>query len=282
MLEIDLDPNLVGGLSWHGVFTALGVAIAVVVVARLAPSMKVDPSIVYSTATWAVPGGIVGARIVHVIDNWGFFTDNPEEIFFIWRGGVGLFGAILGGTITGVVYAWTRGYPVAKLADLTAPALLIAQAVGRVGDVINGEHFSNTTDLPWAWVHTHPDWPGLNHPTPEFPGGLPAIPDEAAGIGYQPSVGYEMVMDVVLLFLIWRLLGRVAPDGIVMLIYLSLYSLGRFAIQFSRDDPERLGALQQGHVISLIVIGVCVLLIAYLSYRRRSYAPAEAAELSGK
>ncbi|MFQ5933422.1 MAG: prolipoprotein diacylglyceryl transferase [Dehalococcoidia bacterium] len=276
MLEIDLDPDLVGSLAWHGVFTAMAVAIAVVVVARLAPRLKVDPAAVYSTATWAVPGGIIGARIVHVIDTWDFYSKEPVEIFYFWQGGVALFGAILGGTITGVAYAMARGYPVAKLADLTAPALLIAQAVGRVGDIINGEHFSNTTGLPWAWVYTHPKWPGL--PTGRAP--IP-VNETGAEIGYQPSVAYEMVMDVALLFIIWRLLGRVRPDGMPMLIYLTLYSLGRFAIQFTRDDPERLGALQQGHVISLIVIAIAVVWMAYLQYRRRSYRPTEAASPVG-
>ena len=258
MLEIDLDPNLFGGLAWHGVFTALAAAVAVVVAARLAPKLDVDPSTVYSTVSWAVPGGIIGARLVHVIDNWDFYGDSPLDIIYFWEGGVALFGAILGGAFTGVVYALLRGYPMAKLADLAAPALLIAQAVGRVGDVINGEHFSNPTDLPWSWVHTHSEWPGS-------PGRIP-IPDQG---GYHPSVGYEMVMDAVLLFLVWRLVGRVAPNGMVMLIYLVLYSLGRFAIQFTREDPERAGSLQQAHVIALITIGVAVLWIALLQSRRR-------------
>ena len=270
MIDIGLDPKVIGGLSWHGIFTALAVATAVVVVARLAKQMRVDPNMVYSTAMWAVPGGIVGARIVHVIDNWDFYSDNPEKVFFIWQGGVALFGAILGGTFVGVGYAWAKGYPVAKLADMTAPALLIAQAVGRFGDIVNGEHFSKTTDLPWAWVHMHPDWPGIRT-------GRLAIPldETGAAIGYHPSVAYELVMDVFLLFLIWRLLGRVKPDGMVMLTYLFIFSLGRFAIQFSRVDPDRWGILQQAHIISLIVAGVALLFMAYLLYRRRSLLRAE-------
>ncbi len=258
MLEIDLDPNLFGGLTWHGVYTALAVAMAVVVVARLAPKLDVDPSVVYSTATWAVPGGIVGARLIHVIDHWGFYSDNPLDIIYFWQGGVALFGAILGGALVGVVYALFRGYPMAKLADLTAPALLIAQAVGRVGDVINGEHFSNPTGLPWSWVHIHDRWPG--NPV------LAPTPNEG---GYHPSVGYEMVLDCVLLFVVWRLVGRVAPNGMVMLIYLVLYSLGRFAIQFTRVDAERAGSLQQGHIIALATIGVALLWIVLLQVRHR-------------
>ncbi|MEE9247681.1 MAG: prolipoprotein diacylglyceryl transferase [Dehalococcoidia bacterium] len=276
MLDIGLSPNMVGGITWHGLFTALAVAVAIVFVARLARNRGMDENIVFNVAMWAVPGGVIGSRLVHVIDRWGFYKSNLEEIFFIWNGGVALFGAILGGTIAGVAYAWVKGYPIGKLADMAAPSMLIAQSVGRVGDLINGEHFSKTTDLPWAWVHTHPDWPGLTHRTLEFPGGLPAIPDEVAGIGYHPSVAYEMMADVLLFFVIWRLLGKVSPDGMVMLIYLALYSMVRFGIQFTRDDPERLGVLQQAHVISLIVVALALLFIIYLLIRRQTQARAAA------
>ena len=271
MLDIGLSPDMVGGITWHGLFTALAVAVAVVAVARLARNRGMDPNIVFNVAMWAVPGGVIGSRLVHVIDRWGFYKNNPEEIFFIWNGGVALFGAILGGTIAGVAYARVKGYPIGKVADMTAPAMLIAQAVGRVGDMINGEHFSKTTDLPWAWVHTSPDWPGLNT-------GRPAVPlgGDGAAIGYHPSVAYEMMADVLLFFVIWRLLGKVSPDGMVMLIYLVLYSLVRFGVQFTRDDPERLGMFHQAHVISLIVIAIAILFIIYLLIRRQAQVRAAA------
>ncbi len=270
MLDIGLSPNLVGGITWHGLFTALAVAVGVVFVARLARNRGMNEDIVFNVAMWAVPGGVIGSRLVHVIDRWSFYKNNLEEIFFIWNGGVALFGAILGGTIAGVAYAWVKGYPIGKLADMAAPSLLISQAVGRVGDLINGEHFSKTTDLPWAWVHTHPDWPGR--------GRLDVIPvgGDGAAIGYHPSVAYEMMADVLLFFFIWRLLGKVSPDGMVMLIYLALYSLVRFGIQFTRADPERLGALQQAHVISLIVFAIALLFMIYLLIRRQTQARAAA------
>ncbi len=268
MLVIDLDPDVLGGLSWHGLFAAIGVATAYFVVVRRARYLNIDPQIISAIAVWAILGGVVGARMVSVIDNWDSFREDPIDIFMPWRGGAALFGALLGGTVTGVAYAWIKGYPVGRVADITAPAMLIAQTIGRVGDVINGEHFSKTTNLPWSWVHTHPQWVGLRT-------GRPTIPLDGTGeeIGYHPAVGYEMVMDVFLLFFIWHLVGRIRPNGMVMLIYLSLYSLGRFAIQFSRDDPERLGALQQAHIISLIVIGVAIVLMGYLLYRNRRPPP---------
>ena len=175
MLEISMDPFLVGGLSWHGIFTALGVAFAVFGTARLARQRGMDPNVVYSCAAWAVPGGVVGARLVHVFDNWSYYINDPVKIFTIWNGGVGLWGALLGGTITGVTWAILNKQSVGKIADITAPMMLVAQTVGRVGDVINGEHFSTRTSLPWGWVHTHASWPGLNT-------GRPAVPVSDSGV----------------------------------------------------------------------------------------------------
>ena len=195
MLEISMDPFLVGGLSWHGIFTALGVAFAVFGTARLARDRGMDPQVVYSCAAWAVPGGVVGARLVHVFDNWSYYINDPVKIFTIWNGGVGLWGALLGGTITGVTWAILNKQSVGKIADIAAPMMLVAQTIGRVGDVINGEHFSTRTSLPWGWVHTHANWPGLNT-------GRPAIPVSESGseLAYHPSVAYEMVGDVLLFF----------------------------------------------------------------------------------
>ena len=267
MLEISMDPYLVGGLSWHGIFTAIGVAFAVFGTARLARHRGMDQQVVYSCAAWAVPGGVVGARLVHVFDAWHFYRNNPADIFFIWNGGVGLWGALLGGTVTGVAWAILNKQSVGKLVDITAPMMLVAQTIGRVGDVINGEHFSTTTSLPWGWVHTHASWPGLNT-------GRPAAPQSAAGteLGYHPSVAYEMVADVLLFFVIMKLLGRVRPDGMVMLIYLAGYSGIRFLVQFTRDDPARIGSLQQAHVIALLTLIAVALVGAFLLMRQSSDA----------
>ena len=268
MLEISMDPYLVGGLSWHGIFTAIGVAFAVFGTARLARHRGMDPQIVYSCAAWAVPGGVVGARLVHVFDAWHFYRNNPADIFFIWNGGVGLWGALLGGTITGVAWAILNKQSVGKIADITAPMMLVAQTIGRIGDVVNGEHFSTTTNLPWGWVHTHPSWPGLNV-------GRPAIPESATGaeIGYHPSVAYEMVGDVLLFFVIMRLLGRVRPDGMVMLIYLAGYSVVRFLVQFTRDDPGRIGSLHQAHVIALLTLIAVAAVTAFMLMRQTPETP---------
>ena len=93
-------------------------------------------------ALWTVPGGLVGARLVHVIDYWSYYSANPGTILAFWEGGLALWGGILGGTLVAVIFARIRGFPLARYADLAALGLLLAQAIGRIGDVINGEHIN--------------------------------------------------------------------------------------------------------------------------------------------
>ena len=144
MIDITVGPNVISSgplvLSWHGLFSLIAVATAVYLVGRWAPTRGIDPDDIYSIAVWAIIGGIVGARLVHVVDNWSFYQANPGQVIAIWSGGIGLWGGILGGFITGALYALWRGHPVGIIADLTAPALLLVQTIGRLGDIVNGEH----------------------------------------------------------------------------------------------------------------------------------------------
>src|SRR3990170_4431723 len=133
MIHIGMNPNMVElwgfVVTWHGFFSFVGVVVAVLLVARWAQREGIVSDVVYSTAMWAIIGGILGARMFHVIDRWDFYGKNPGDIIAIWNGGIALYGAILGGLLGGAIYARLQRYPVGKLADLTAPALLIAQTI---------------------------------------------------------------------------------------------------------------------------------------------------------
>ena len=133
MIEIPFGPNMVtlGSvvITWHGFFTFVAVLVAVSIVARSAPKVGVTTTMVYDTAIWAILGGIVGARLVHVIDRWDIYSHNPIQILFIYQGGIAVIGAVLGGLLAGVIYTRLAHYPTAKLADLAAPAVLIAMAM---------------------------------------------------------------------------------------------------------------------------------------------------------
>ena len=159
MIEIDIGPYMFSAgsffVSWHGFFSFIAILTAVFLVGRWAPMKNIDPDDIYSIAIWAVIGGILGARLVHVIDNLSYYSDNPAQIIAIWSGGIGVWGGILGGFIGGAIYALIKGHPLCTIADLTAPALLVAQTIGRIGDIINGEHCAKVTDffLGFSWTH---------------------------------------------------------------------------------------------------------------------------------
>ncbi|MFO8009360.1 MAG: prolipoprotein diacylglyceryl transferase [Dehalococcoidia bacterium] len=257
-MEIGIDPVLfnIGSLEvrWYGLMVALAVMVGVtvpVLIARKEGLGGITGKQVVSVAIWAVPGGIVGARLIHVIDRWGYFVDNPGEI--IGGEGMGVFGAILGGTIVGVLYARIKGFPIGRLCDIAAFGLILAQAVGRIGCLINGCCYGTSTDLPWGTVWTHPE--------SYFPANLGAV---------HPTQLYELIFDLFVFAFLWVIWKRVKPPGALYLIYISTYSVGRFLISFLRENQEELAGLQQAQVVSLIVLAIAVSLLVYLYRRRKS------------
>ena len=268
-ISIGINPNLIDfwglTLSWHGVMTFVGVAVAVWLVARWGGREGMTVDSIYSVAVWAIIGGVIGARILHVIDFWDeVYKDDLISVFSVWSGGIAIYGAIIGGFIGGALYImirnsswflgiWRTVFPfmgeahkanlpgIGRLADVTAPALLIGQAIGRVGDVINGEHFAKVTELPWGVIYTHPNSPGIFRPPTH------------------PAVGYELLFDLALFVAIWPLRNRLRPNGMFFALYLASYSIGRFFISFLREEfNEYFGALNEAQVVAIIVVLVTV------------------------
>ncbi|MBI4233398.1 MAG: prolipoprotein diacylglyceryl transferase [Chloroflexi bacterium] len=253
MIQIGMDPDLFTSgifvLSWHGFLSFIAVALAVYLVARWAPREGISTDAVYSTAIWAIIGGIIGARLVHVIDQWDFYGQNPSQIMAIWNGGIAIYGAVLGGFVGGYIYAKLSKIPAGKLADITAPIMPIAMAFGRIGDIINGEHVGKLTGMPWGFVYSHPKSPSFQTY------GLAAS---------HPAVVYEMIWDGLVFTVLWVLLrGRLKPDGMLFLAYLALYAFGRFFISFYREDRIWAVGLGQAQLISLVILAITVPLLAY-------------------
>ncbi len=265
-ISIPFDPNIFGGsgflLSWHGFLSFVAVAVAVYLSVRWARREGISSEVVYNTAIWGILGGIIGARVVHVADNWGQYSGNFGSMFQIWSGGIGLWGGILGGWLAGMAYAYVSKYPVGRLMDVVAPAMLISQTIGRVGDIINGEHWSRATDLAWGWYFTHPDSPARFGAQRDY--GDPVTP-------VHPTVVYEMIWNMMSLGLLFLLRGRLKPDGSLWMVYLALYAVGRFAIQWLRLDPVKFWGLQEAHLIAILVLLVAV---PFLLIKTRFIRPA--------
>ena len=273
-ISIGINPNLidVGNfiLSWHGVMTFVAVAFAVFLVARWGGREGMNVDSIYSVAVWAIIGGVIGARVLHVIDFWDeVYRHDLSRVFTVWSGGIAIYGAILGGFAGGALYImirnsdwflnmWEKFFPfmgdahranlpgIGRLADLTAPALLLAMAIGRVGDIINGEHFAKLSDLPWAVIYTHPNSPGYLSPP------------------IHPAVAYELIFDLLLFAAIWPLRDRLRPRGMFFALFLGTYSIGRFFLSFLRvETNEYFGALNEAQVVAIIVVIITVPLLVW-------------------
>ena len=277
-IRIGIDPDMIHigafNLTWHGFLTFIAVALAVFLVARWGKQQGLVVDSVYNIATWCILGGIIGSRALHVIDLWDFYQDNPARIIQIWSGGVTIYGAVLGGFVGGSGYILIRNHPrflalwsklfrgatlepapipsVGRLADIAAPAMLIGMAVGRVGDIINGEHFAKASDLPWAFVYTHPQIQSLyannllNSLSPSH-----------------PAIVYEILLDIAVLGVVLAVRDRLRPYGMTFALYLGLYSLGRFFISFLRLDKDWAFGLNEAQLVAIIVMGITIPLLAF-------------------
>ncbi len=253
MIEIDISPYLISAgtflLSWHGFFSFIAVATAVYLVGRWAPLRGIDPDDVYSIAIWAILGGLVGARLVHVVDHWEFYRYNLLQIAFVWSGGIGVWGGILGGFAGGAIYALITKRPVGIIADLTAPALLLVQTIGRLGDIVNGEHCARAAGdfiLAFNWIRVDSDARGCAN---------------GVGVPVQPVIAYEMLWNMAALFVIWKLRNRIKPDGMLFALYLVLYSVGRFMVTFLREDRVWALGMQEAQFIAIAVLVVTIPLL---------------------
>jgi len=268
MIHIGIDPNILGSsvFSWHGLFTGLAVLAAIVLVAKLAKDKGFTSEDVYTTALWGVIGGIIGARLFHVIDKWStIYQYDPVRALYFWEGGLSLYGALVGGFVFGITYAAIRKMPLGKVADLAAPGMILAQAIGRIGCLINGDAYGTPTSLPWGVLYTNPN--AASTAGPWVNGVL---------VAGHPVPAYEIIWDLLILALLLRLRLRLKNDWMVFLIYASLYSAGRFGLSFIRgDETAVLGPLHQAQVISLIVMVIAIPLLIWLA-RRPAPKPVEA------
>ena len=141
-----------GGLAprWYGVLLAAGILIAILVTRRQLALRGRDPALAGEVAVWAVPFGVVGARLYHVVTDWSAFSGHLGDIPLIQQGGLGIYGAILGGAIGAAIGARRAGVPLLVILDCTAPGTALAQALGRFGNYANQELFGGPTDLPWG------------------------------------------------------------------------------------------------------------------------------------
>jgi prolipoprotein diacylglyceryl transferase len=212
-----------------------------------------DWDLIFRVAVWGVASGIVGARLYHVITSWNELPDEWWGPFAIWKGGLGVWGGIGLGVVVGAIVAKRSGADLAKLADCAAPALLVAQGIGRFGNWWNQELFGKPTDLPWG-LEISPE----NRPIEYIENGT-----------FHPTFLYEALWCFAaagVLLLVERRF-RIRPGGLFAL-YVLLYSIGRLWIEMLRVDPSH----EWGGVrLNVFVAGLAIVLSAafFVWWQRR-------------
>lgn len=245
-------------INAYGLMIALGVIAATWLASRrLERAGTGTGEDMQSIAVWAVVGGVVGARLYHVVTDWQLFSGELGRIPLIWKGGLGIPGGLIGGFLAGSYIVRRRGLNAASVLTAVAPAIALAQSIGRWGNWWNQELFGRATTLPWA----------LEISEKHLPAGV------AAGTTFHPTFLYESLWTLALcgvLLLIDRY-GNLRP-GRLFVVYLAGYFTGRFWIEGLRIDPaHEFGGLRLNQWVSVVVVLASVL---FLIVDRIRFGPA--------
>jgi len=182
---------------------------------REAGRCKISPDAVLTVAGWSLAGGFIGARALFVVDHWSTYASDPMRSFAVREGGLAIQGALLGGLVAGALSARLRRLPVLVLADIAAPAVVLGQAIGRLGCLFTGDALGGPTSLPWGVSYTNA-----------------ASMAPQLGVSVHPVFAYEAIWDLALFALLWKVRGRGWPPGRLFAIYLGLYAAGKFGLTF--------------------------------------------------
>lgn len=248
----------------YGLMIALGVLAAVLLSQRRWAQRGGNPEQVIRIAMWAVPAGLVGARLYHVLTDWKQYRDSGWlDAFEIWKGGLGIPGGMALGIAVGLWVMARSGLDRAEMLDVIVPSLPLAQAVGRFGNWFNQELFGGPTELPW----------GLEIDEAHRPA------EHVASETFHPAFLYEALWNLALCgLLVWidrvrlkrGLVHRLVPPGALLAVYVGGYGIGRLWIEALRiDSASLLVGVRVNIWLSLVLIAGSVAYLALLGLRAK-------------
>ncbi|MGH2347427.1 MAG: prolipoprotein diacylglyceryl transferase, partial [Chloroflexota bacterium] len=259
------------GIHWYGLLIAVALVVGVAISVVLARVRDESPGPLAGILLLGLLSGLIGARLWYFVFRRDFYNPDPGRIFAIWQGGLAWHGALLGGVLGAAIYTWNREISFWTWADICAPGLILGQAIGRVGDIMNNQAFGTPSHGLWAVtipVANRPDQ-YLSYST------------------FTNTAGYEAVWDVLVcgallgLTLLQRRRASYLPGGSIFLAYLVLYSLARLPLEGFRVDSLWVMNMRVAQLASgvLIVVGGMLYVMRLLQGDRAS-APASSAPTS--
>ena len=234
-------------VMWYGVLIATGMLIGIALAIREAKRVGISEDDVLNIAIIAIPVAIICARLYYVIFSWDYYSQNPGEVFNIRGGGLAIHGGLIGGILTGFIYAKIKKLDFFKTADAVMVGMPLAQAIGRWGNFINGEAHGGPTSLPWGIM--------------------------VDGVKVHPTFLYESIWDFgIFLFIMFYMRKKKTYEGEVIVSYITLYSIGRFFIEGLRTDSLMFGPIRMAQFVSLVGVVGGLVLHLYLKNRAKKKA----------
>jgi phosphatidylglycerol:prolipoprotein diacylglycerol transferase len=239
-------------IRWYGLMYVVGITVGLLVSWPYARSKGFTQSQLEKVVYWAIPAGLVGARLYYVIQQpLGPYVAEPWRVLAFWEGGMAFYGAIFAVLIVLLVAGWRLKISILKLLDVAALFAVVGQFFGRIGNFINGDVIGYPTNLPWGVVYANPN---------SFP--------PRHDIAYQPAAAYEALIDALLFGILWWLRKKVKP-GILFFIYILGYSLSQIIVFEWRDNEVVFLGLKQAQLTAMGVIIVAVVIFLVLFRRQR-------------
>ncbi|KZN95399.1 prolipoprotein diacylglyceryl transferase [Aeribacillus pallidus] len=251
-IALELGPL---SIHWYGIIIGTGLLLGLYIATNEAVKRGLQKEVFTDLVLWAVPIALICARIYYVIFNWSYYSQHPDEIIAIWKGGIAIHGALIGAIVTTVVFAKKKNLSFWKLADIAAPSIILGQAIGRWGNFINQEAHGGPVSREFLESLQLPDFI-INQ----------MYIEESY---YHPTFLYESLWNLIG-FLILLILQRLnLKRGEVFLTYVIWYSIGRFFIEGMRTDSLMLtDSLRMAQVLSVVLVITSTVLILYRRTRK--------------
>jgi phosphatidylglycerol:prolipoprotein diacylglycerol transferase len=246
-------------VRWYGIIFVTAILVAVWLTDRAARRQGLDPDFVPDLGIVVVSSGILGARLYEVFvlqwENLDYYLSQPWKIIATWEGGLAIHGGVLGALLAGGLYVWKRRQPFWQWADAVAPALILAQGIGRWGNFINQEAYGGPAP---AWlVQRMPGWlrEGMT----------------IEGTVMHPTFLYESLWNVAMFGVLYVIQRRKPATGVVFSLYLVLYNVGRYLIESIRKDSTFIfGTFRVAQIMAVLQIAAGLLLLVYHLRRQES------------
>jgi len=247
-------------IRWYGILTAVALVVGFIAAYFLAKYRRQKADEILNFAPFAIIASILGARLLHVLVNWSYYSANPSFIFAFRRGGLAIQGAMVGGILALIIFCRIRKLDFWLWADIAAPGLLLGQDLGRWGNFFNQEAFGRPIDLEWPVLYIAEANRPYNYASYEY---------------FHPTFFYESMANLILfiiLFFMHRFYrnrpGRL-PDGIILATYLGIYAVYRTFIEAYRIDSTFFGPIKVVYIINLLAVIAALVIVNHVTKKFR-------------